>query len=80
MHILYCSQNDLQGGAIMRAAKRMAARVGYDPDTGLHLAETPQVEEEPMILEDGKTILNKLSHSLSTVKKYLFTMMSLILR
>ena len=41
----------------MRAAKRMAARVGYDPDTGLHLAETPQVEEEPMILEDGKTTL-----------------------
>lgn len=45
----------LQGGAIIRATRRMAERVGYDPDTGLHLAEPPQnCRNDPVILEDCK--------------------------
>ena len=50
--VLLCN---LQGGAIIRSARRTAERVGYDPDTGLHLPEAPQEQKkEPVILEDCK--------------------------
>ncbi|XP_013401119.1 peregrin-like isoform X1 [Lingula anatina] len=47
-----------QGGALIRAAQRMAERVGYDPETGLHLPHRPKLEEkEPVIVEDGDELL-----------------------
>jgi len=47
----------LQGGAIIRQARRTAERVGYDPDTGLHLPEPPADQQrEPVILEDCKQL------------------------
>ena len=40
----------------MRAARRMAEKVGYDPDTGCHLDQAPQSkQEDASSLEDGKT-------------------------
>lgn len=41
-----------QGGSIVRACRRRIEKVGYDPETGLHLTETPKPEgKEPVILE-----------------------------
>ncbi|XP_064607465.1 peregrin-like isoform X2 [Liolophura sinensis] len=49
-----------QGGAIIRATRRMAERVGYDPDTGLHLTEPPQnCRNDPVILEDFDSFIQK---------------------
>lgn len=42
-----------KGGAIVRAAKKLAERVGFDMETGLHLPQPPQ-KEEPENLEDCK--------------------------
>ena len=54
----------LQGGAIIRSARRTAERVGYDPDTGLHLPEAPQEQKkEPVILEDCKWKKNLISQA-----------------
>ena len=45
-----------QGGTIIRAARRMAEKVGYDPETGRHLDEAPQYkQEDPASLEDGES-------------------------
>ena len=44
-----------QGGTIIRAARRMADKVGYDPETGRHLDQAPQYKQEDVSsLEDGK--------------------------
>ena len=45
----------LQGGAVLRAARRMYDRSGFDPETGMHMAEQPPMElVEPInALEDG---------------------------
>ena len=43
-----------QGGTVIRAARRMVERVGYDPDTGLHLEREPDPIGSPVILEDSK--------------------------
>ena len=43
-----------QGGSIIRAARRMADYVGFDPETGLLTPEKPKAEKDPFILEDGK--------------------------
>ena len=43
-----------QGGAVIRAARRMAERVGYDPETGLHSGDVPQIEDSQMIIQDGE--------------------------
>ena len=42
----------IQGGSVIRFARRTAERVGYDPETGLHLEEAPETKKEPVILED----------------------------
>ena len=39
---------------MVRAAKRMFERVGYDPQTGLHLEAPPTPKKETLVLEDGK--------------------------
>jgi hypothetical protein len=39
---------------VIRAARRMVERVGYDPDTGLHLEREPDPIGSPVILEDSK--------------------------
>ncbi len=44
----------LQGGAVIRAARRMAEKVGYDQETGLHLeAAPPTPRKELHVLQDG---------------------------
>ena len=50
MYLYYRSQ----GGAVIRAARRMAERVGYDPETGLHSGDVPQIEDSQMIIQDGE--------------------------
>ena len=50
-----------QGGTIIRAARRMAEKVGYDLETGRHLDEAPQFkQEDPTLLEDGESDRNCL--------------------
>ena len=39
---------------MIRAARRMAERVGYDPETGLHSGDVPQIEDSQMIIQDGE--------------------------
>lgn len=46
-----------QGGSIIRAARRMAEYVGFDPETGLLTPEKPQLDKDPFILEDVDSIL-----------------------
>ena len=41
---------------MIRAARRMAERVGYDPETGLHSGDLPQIEDSEMIIQDGKDL------------------------
>lgn len=41
---------------MIRAARRMVERVGYDPDTGLHLERQPDPIGSPVILEDSTCI------------------------
>ncbi len=41
---------------MIRSARRMADRVGYDPDTGLHSGTAPKVEETPEVIQDGACI------------------------
>ncbi|XP_064632300.1 peregrin-like isoform X3 [Lineus longissimus] len=46
------------GGAIIRASRRMAEKIGYDPDTGLHLTEPPPVTPQvPETLESIESFL-----------------------
>ncbi|CAI9715056.1 peregrin-like isoform X7 [Octopus vulgaris] len=41
-----------QGGSIVRACKRTIEKVGYDPETGLHLTEAPKSQDkQPVVLE-----------------------------
>ena len=47
----------LQGGVIIRAARRMADRVGFDPETGLLTAETPKVQEDVNLLDDSECFI-----------------------
>ncbi|XP_077982375.1 peregrin-like isoform X2 [Glandiceps talaboti] len=47
-----------QGGAIIRQAKREAEKAGYDSQTGLHLAEAPNVREAEFSLEEVDSILD----------------------
>lgn len=54
----------LQGGAVIRAAKRMAEKIGYDPETGLHSTRAPSPKKEPFIIDDGK-VLTSLSLCIS---------------
>ncbi|XP_066285250.1 peregrin-like isoform X11 [Branchiostoma lanceolatum] len=43
-----------QGGAIIRQARRLADRAGYDADSGMHTSEAPRVEEATTLrLEDA---------------------------
>ena len=42
---------------MIRAAQRMAERVGYDPETGLHSGDVPQIEDSEMIIQDGEDLL-----------------------
>ena len=52
-----------QGGTIIRAARRMAEKVGFDPETGRHLEEAPQYkQEDPASLEDGEYRLAEEGH------------------
>ncbi|XP_070559775.1 peregrin-like [Ptychodera flava] len=46
------------GGAIIRQAKREAERAGYDPQTGLHLAEAPKISKPEFSLEDVDSLLD----------------------
>ena len=41
---------------MLRAARRMYDRIGFDPDTGLHTPEPPAQEniEPAKMLEDGR--------------------------
>ncbi|KAL5015436.1 hypothetical protein ScPMuIL_009706 [Solemya velum] len=41
-----------QGGSVIRATRRMIERVGYDMDTGLHTKDLPNLDQQPLILED----------------------------
>ena len=41
-----------QGGVVLRAARRMAQRIGFDGDTGLHLSEKPS--DVPQFLDFDK--------------------------
>ena len=41
---------------MIRAARRMAERVGYDPETGLHSGDVPQIEDSQMIIQDGEQL------------------------
>lgn len=55
-----------QGGSILRACRRRIEKVGYDPETGLHLTETPKPEgKEPVILEkDLDTFLQEVKEGM----------------
>ncbi|XP_019626877.1 PREDICTED: peregrin-like isoform X10 [Branchiostoma belcheri] len=47
-----------QGGAIIRQARRLADRAGYDADSGMHTSEAPKVEETTTLrLEDVDNLL-----------------------
>ncbi|KAL3851628.1 hypothetical protein ACJMK2_015361 [Sinanodonta woodiana] len=49
-----------QCGIIIRAARRMIEKVGYDPETGLHLPEPPEEKShDPLILDDFDSFLEK---------------------
>ena len=39
---------------MIRSARRMADRVGYDPDTGLHSGYIPQVDDKSRTVMDGE--------------------------
>ncbi|XP_046340784.1 bromodomain-containing protein 1-like isoform X5 [Haliotis rufescens] len=42
-----------QGGSIIRSTRRMAERIGFDMETGMHIEEVPSKHDrEPVILED----------------------------
>lgn len=41
---------------MIRAARRMAERVGYDPETGLLSGDVPQIEDSQMIIQDGEQL------------------------
>ena len=40
---------------MIRQAKRLSEKAGYDPDTGLHLDSAPVVEEAQIKLGDSKS-------------------------
>ena len=43
----------------MRATRRMAERIGFDPETGLHTFDAPkQGDEDSSLLEGGKYFKN----------------------
>ena len=44
---------------MIRGAKRMAERVGFDPETGLLTEEAPKIQENINILEDSKLSTQK---------------------
>ena len=45
----------MQGGAIIRQARRIAERAGYTPDTGLHTEKAPENKgNDYMKLDDSK--------------------------
>ena len=45
----------MQGGAIIRQARRIAERAGYTPDTGLHTEKAPENKgNDNMKLDDSK--------------------------
>ncbi|KAK3601756.1 hypothetical protein CHS0354_016120 [Potamilus streckersoni] len=49
-----------QCGIIIRAARRMIEKVGYDPETGLHLPDPPEEKShDPFILDDFDSFLEK---------------------
>ncbi|XP_067685196.1 peregrin-like isoform X3 [Haliotis asinina] len=42
-----------QGGSIIRSTRRMAERIGFDMETGMHIKDVPSKQDkEPVILED----------------------------
>ncbi|KAK7486575.1 hypothetical protein BaRGS_00022241 [Batillaria attramentaria] len=52
-----------QGGTIIRAAKKLAERVGFDMETGLHLPQAPQ-HQEPDNLEDFASFMQDVRQSM----------------
>lgn len=44
------------GGAVLRRARREAARIGFDLPGGLHLPKAPQPEPTSFCWEDGKYV------------------------
>ena len=42
-----------QGGVVLRAARRMSQRIGFDPDTGLHMNEQPTDVSQLLSFDDG---------------------------
>ncbi|PVD24392.1 hypothetical protein C0Q70_14874 [Pomacea canaliculata] len=52
-----------QGGTIIRAAKKLAERVGFDMETGLHLPHPPQ-KDEAENLEDFASFMHDVRQSL----------------
>lgn len=46
------------GGAVLRRARREAARIGFDLPGGLHLAEAPQPPPATFCWEDGKSFMS----------------------
>ena len=42
-----------QGGVVLRAARRMSQRIGFDPDTGLHMSEQPTDVSQLLSFDDG---------------------------
>uniref|UniRef100_A0A8C4RVE2 Bromodomain containing 1a n=1 Tax=Erpetoichthys calabaricus TaxID=27687 RepID=A0A8C4RVE2_ERPCA len=48
-----------QGGAVLRQCRRHAEQCGFDNETGMHLPETPKIEDPPPFTwEDVDKILN----------------------
>lgn len=44
-----------QGGALLRKARRDVEKIGFDTDSGMHLAEAPEIKAPPSFSwEDGK--------------------------
>ncbi|XP_006821331.1 peregrin-like [Saccoglossus kowalevskii] len=46
------------GGATIRCAKRQAEKAGYDPQTGLHLAKAPNVQQAEITVEEVDSFLD----------------------
>lgn len=48
-----------QGGVVLRQARRDAEGIGYNNETGMHLAERPKLESpQPFSWEDGKILFD----------------------
>ncbi|XP_076469577.1 peregrin-like isoform X2 [Babylonia areolata] len=52
-----------QGGAIIHAARKLAERVGFDMETGLHLQQAP-APQEPENLEDFSSFMQQVRQSM----------------